>query len=600
MIFLKKSHSFKQKNQNDNFNYNKCKFHCQIKRYKTFTSKNFHAYIYENKLILSINAYDKIPYKIIEIKSDEYIQWKIKKNQKTLQTEYLGFKIIKKIPINDYMIEKKEYQFYANNIIIRKIKEHLCKYVWQRKFNDEFEIKQKIGQGNYGFFNFTYRNIIILCSQMLQQIIITLNQKSICINFYFFFNQFIYNIKQIQLQALQKEIQIMRILDNHPHIIQLQGIYDSDQYFYLVMDFIQGNSLLTEIKKNRVIFTQDKIKDFLKQLISVLQYQKKYSIMHRDLKPENIMFQSKEILDNLVVVDYGLAEFEYSNPFLFTKCGTPGYCAPECINDQKTEQKTNCDVFSLGVIFHLLQKLIFFFIQKNNIIFFFFFIKKRLFNKSLFYGKNLNEVLNLNKRCEIQLDFQEVYNNGNKQSLDLLNKMLQKNPNDRILIEDILNHEYFQEKSEQNESNSLAQNQQNSLILNTQEEFASFYISESNLQKNMEENKNIITNKDFGKENLNEKNNKLSICFINQNNDINNNNNNKKDISDNKLNKLRPIKEEDDQGIQQQNNHNEFQFNFVDDDYIQDLQLDNNQQQFEFEQKEDQLLEQEQQEGEQQ
>ncbi len=54
--------------------------------------------------------------------------------------------------------------------------------------------------------------------------------------------------------------------------------------------------------------------------------------MHRDLKPENIMFKHKDKLDSLVIVDFGLADFEDQLPYLFSKCGTPGYVAPEIAN----------------------------------------------------------------------------------------------------------------------------------------------------------------------------------------------------------------------------------------------------------------------------
>lgn len=59
----------------------------------------------------------------------------------------------------------------------------------------------------------------------------------------------------------------------------------------------------------------------------------------------------------VVIVDFGLAEYINSEKFLFTKCGTPGYVAPEILNmnlesqDRYTEA---CDVFSLGCIFHIL------------------------------------------------------------------------------------------------------------------------------------------------------------------------------------------------------------------------------------------------------
>ena len=64
--------------------------------------------------------------------------------------------------------------------------------------------------------------------------------------------------------------------------------------------------------------------------------------MHRDIKPENILFQDKDSLDKnnaqhgLKIVDYGLATFHSEPTVIFTKCGTPGYVAPEIITyDEK-------------------------------------------------------------------------------------------------------------------------------------------------------------------------------------------------------------------------------------------------------------------------
>jgi serine/threonine protein kinase len=65
------------------------------------------------------------------------------------------------------------------------------------------------------------------------------------------------------------------------------------------------------------------------------------------------------------------------------RCGTPGYVAPEVINlkDTKSKYKPICDIFSLGLIFHIL-----------------------LFGKSIFKGKTYNEVLAENRLCSFSLD----------------------------------------------------------------------------------------------------------------------------------------------------------------------------------------------------
>lgn len=78
-------------------------------------------------------------------------------------------------------------------------------------------------------------------------------------------------------------------------------------------------------------------------------------IMHRDLKPENILFREEGQYE-CVIADFGLATFADSQEYIYTRCGTPGYVAPEISNlkDKETHYDPICDIFSLGVIFHLL------------------------------------------------------------------------------------------------------------------------------------------------------------------------------------------------------------------------------------------------------
>ena len=104
--------------------------------------------------------------------------------------------------------------------------------------------------------------------------------------------------------------------------------------------------------------------------------------MHRDIKPENILFQDKDSLDKnnaehgLKIVDYGLATFHNEPTIIFTKCGTPGYVAPEIITYDEKEKiyGLNVDTFSLGVILHMM-----------------------LIGEQSFPGKSRNTILNKNK-----------------------------------------------------------------------------------------------------------------------------------------------------------------------------------------------------------
>jgi serine/threonine protein kinase len=71
-----------------------------------------------------------------------------------------------------------------------------------------------------------------------------------------------------------------------------------------------------------------------------------------------------------VIVDLGLAEYTSATKYLYTRCGTPGYVAPEVLKIKSTDPiqtyTTACDIFSLGVIFHILY-LYFYSVYSKNL-----------------------------------------------------------------------------------------------------------------------------------------------------------------------------------------------------------------------------------------
>lgn len=142
--------------------------------------------------------------------------------------------------------------------------------------------------------------------------------------------------------------------------------------------------------------------------------------MHRDLKPENLIFRTEGSWD-CVIADFGLAEFSDAEEYLFVRCGTPGYVAPEVINikDMKTKYDPICDIFSLGLIFHLL-----------------------LLGVSAFPGRTYNEVLSQNRASNISFEG-DSYEKLDPDALTLLIKMLKKDPKERITATEALNHPYF-------------------------------------------------------------------------------------------------------------------------------------------------------------
>jgi len=93
----------------------------------------------------------------------------------------------------------------------------------------------------------------------------------------------------------------------------------------------------------------------MKGILEGLEVMHSQNIMHRDLKPENILLRKDNDYD-CVIADFGLSESAANDPYLFVRCGTPGYVAPEVVNLRDIHARYNplCDLFSVGVIFHLL------------------------------------------------------------------------------------------------------------------------------------------------------------------------------------------------------------------------------------------------------
>lgn len=76
--------------------------------------------------------------------------------------------------------------------------------------------------------------------------------------------------------------------------------------------------------------------------------------MHRNLKPSNFLFTNSQS-KNVKIVDFSLAQFyNKKNKFIYVNAGTPGYVAPEILENLEEKQRYDCkcDMFSLGILFY--------------------------------------------------------------------------------------------------------------------------------------------------------------------------------------------------------------------------------------------------------
>lgn len=96
----------------------------------------------------------------------------------------------------------------------------------------------------------------------------------------------------------------LKTLDKHPQIPKIFNYFNIDNIPYIVLEYIQGDSL-SKILDERGVFNESQIRYLLKNLLPVLEFIHSQNVIHRDIKPENII---RSVNGQLVLVDFGAAK----------------------------------------------------------------------------------------------------------------------------------------------------------------------------------------------------------------------------------------------------------------------------------------------------
>lgn len=156
--------------------------------------------------------------------------------------------------------------------------------------------------------------------------------------------------KQVALKALLDEANLMKKLD-HPTLPRIVDIIDNRQTVYVIMDYIEGESL------NKVLDAygaqpQEAVIEWAKQLSDVLDYLHTQNppVIYRDMKPANIMLKPD---GSVRLIDFGIArEYKEGKAGDTEAIGTRGYAAPEQFGGKgQTDART--DIYSLGVTLYI-------------------------------------------------------------------------------------------------------------------------------------------------------------------------------------------------------------------------------------------------------
>jgi serine/threonine protein kinase len=214
------------------------------------------------------------------------------------------------------------------------------------------------------------------------------------------------------MNHIKNEIEIMRKI-KHKNIIELYDvIYDDNKYVYLILEYCSMGSLSSFL--NGKPLKEKYVKNLMSQLRSATYYLHENNIFHRDIKPHNILLKNNHTLK---LTDFGFARFfnNDEDKLANTICGSPIYMAPEIIKCNHYNSKT--DLWSIGIILY-----------------------EMIICKPPYRARNHFELIN---KIESQPVFLPVNISISDNCRNLIHKLLQKNPDNRISWNDFFNHIWF-------------------------------------------------------------------------------------------------------------------------------------------------------------
>ena len=233
------------------------------------------------------------------------------------------------------------------------------------------------------------------------------------------------------LKRTLREINMLKKLD-HPNIIKLYEVYESNKSIYLIMEKCNGGELFDNIIEHITkgkMYSEKQVSEIILQILSAISYCHKNGICHRDLKPENILLLNKENENEenkIKIIDFGLSQY-ISDKKLNSRVGTAYYVSPEVLSGEYTEK---CDVWSIGIILCVL-----------------------LTGEPPFNGAN--DSIIYNKIKNYNYHFSQKWRDISNEAKDLVSHMLVPE-NIRYDINQVISHPWFKKNANTTETNNVS------------------------------------------------------------------------------------------------------------------------------------------------
>ncbi|KAK8876425.1 hypothetical protein M9Y10_006632 [Tritrichomonas musculus] len=208
------------------------------------------------------------------------------------------------------------------------------------------------------------------------------------------------------MKIVDQELSIHKSL-NHPLICKYFTDFETEHLTVVAMELIEGIDLLEYVNQNSGLQLKEAQSIFSQLVIAIEYLHVEHNISHRDLKLENIMVDK---YGHIRLIDFG---FSSPKSLMSTICGSIPYCAPEVLECQSYTKEA--DIWSLGIILYSLST--------GNL---------------PFYNTNINKLVNI--ICK----YSPIYPSSiDPMARDLISRLLIKDPEQRISIEEIKTHPFI-------------------------------------------------------------------------------------------------------------------------------------------------------------
>jgi len=186
---------------------------------------------------------------------------------------------------------------------------------------DKYEVVQTLGQGGFGA-TFIAKNVGLPgCPQCVIKQLRPSGSAA--------------GVMEMARDLFRREAKTLGKIGSHPQIPTLLDYFEQGNEFYLVQEFVSGLTLQQEVKQNGP-FTEAGARQFLSEILPLIQYIHSQQVIHRDIKPANIIRRNQD--RKLVLIDFGAVKDQVhpnvgslSEQTALTSyaIGTPGYAPPE-------------------------------------------------------------------------------------------------------------------------------------------------------------------------------------------------------------------------------------------------------------------------------